>query len=114
MPKDEVPGPFYRPPKPVKWADQGGLSCLIKRMWEDEPVLVLRHHLSEAECDELVDLLNKGTYFELMLAALVDARDALNSIGATMGHKDPARHAINAAIAATRRFERYELDSAGQ
>ena len=52
-------GPFYRPPKPPD-AKVPGLSCLIKRQGDDRAVLVLRHHLTEAECDELVALLNKG------------------------------------------------------
>ena len=73
MPKDEydTPGPFYTP--------DGSTVIRKKGRKGTQHITTLGYGMAAAERKGLVDLLNKGTHFDGMLAALKHARD--NCIG---------------------------------
>ena len=68
-----VPGPFERDEHSRNDIIRGKTGYWVARM---------ARHLEESERDHLIDLLNKGTHFDEMLAALTKAVDILDDIPA--------------------------------
>ncbi len=76
------------------------LSIVIKQESDNRPVAVLRAELDEAECDEVVRLLNRGLRFEELLSFL---RDDLCDLGEAVGADrwiEKRRRALVAAMEA--------------
>ena len=80
MPKGkyDTPGPFY-----TFYREDPSLTghTIIRRKPYGNPQAQIWGKLDEAECDELVGLLNKGTHFDEMLAALKEAYGLPDYVG---------------------------------
>ena len=85
MPKGkfDTPGPFFH------------VNGLIRRMVDGRP----DRPFNAEEAEDMVALLNKGTHFDGMLAALNWADVMLDKLGHVNAGPGPCRKAVRAAIA---------------
>ena len=90
-----TPGPFWTNPHQDREVYRGP-------GWRALYICQLSALRDEAERDELVDLLNKGTHFEGMLAALKEGREALDHFAdlevREYGADDPCQDAAHALV----------------